>query len=155
MTSSPLNESLSQSELESANRLLARLVRSGGAIEETLDLLDHLSESGNLAAINGFLADFDENFNAITRPDLMAMIANMMMVMGTLSQLDYQPFFDLAMKAPAAMNDGYPVFQKRSEKLGLREALELFRSPEVAGALEMLVACLHSLKAGQQPGPAS
>jgi uncharacterized protein YjgD (DUF1641 family) len=140
------DQTLTPEEQAAANRILARIAKSSDSIEQTLDLLDELASSGNLAAITGVLADFNENFSAITRPDVMTMMANMMMLMGLLSQINYEPFFALAMKAPDALNDAYPRFQKRKEKLGLMEALELFRSPEVAGALEMMVGVMRSLK---------
>jgi len=147
MSNEPLDQSLTPEEQAEANRILARIAKSSDSIEQTLDLLDELANSGNLAAITGVMADFNENFSAITRPDLMTMVANLMMLMGLLSQISYEPFFALAMKAPDALNEAYPKFEKRREKLGLMEALELFRSPEVAGALEMMVGVMRSLKA--------
>jgi uncharacterized protein YjgD (DUF1641 family) len=153
MSNEPLGQSLSAEEQAAANRILARLAHSGEAIEQTLDLLDHLADSGNLAALTGALEDFNENFSAVTRPDLMTMVANLMMLMGLLSQVDYEPFFSLAMKAPDAVNSAYPTFEKRTEKLGLREAIELFRSPEVAGALEMLATVLRSLRSDERGRP--
>ncbi len=152
MSNEPLDQTLSPGEQAAANRILARIAKSSDSIEQTLDLLDELADSGNLAAVTGVLADFNENFSAITRPDVMTMVANLMMLMGLLSQVDYEPFFTLAMKAPDALNDAYPKFQKRKEKLGLMEAMELFRSPEVAGALEMMVGVMRALKAeGSSP----
>jgi uncharacterized protein YjgD (DUF1641 family) len=153
MSATPL-EGLSPADQEAATRLLARLVRSSEAIHQVLDVIDHLAESGNLAAIDGFLEDFDENFNAITRPDLMTMIANLMMLMGAVSQIDYAPFFAAAMDTPAAVNAAYPAFEQRTRKLGFGEAVEVLRSPEVAGALELLVAVLRSLRPGAgKPAP--
>jgi uncharacterized protein YjgD (DUF1641 family) len=146
MSEAQTGAGLTPSEREALDNLMRRVARSAPAIEEALDTLDHLSESGNLAAINGFLEDFDENFNAITRPDMMTMMANMMMLMGFLGQVSYEPFFSMAMKAPAAVNEAYPKFQRRKEKLGLRETMELMRSPEIAGALQMVYVVLHSMK---------
>jgi len=74
------------------------------------------------------------------------MIANMMMLMGFLGQVSYEPFFSLAMKAPGALNDSYPEFQQRKVGLGIRETLKLMRGPEIAGALQMVYAILHSLR---------
>lgn len=144
---SKVGRSLSPEEQAAADRILARIAQSSEAIEQTLDLLDHLADSGNLAAITGVLEDFNENFSAVTRPDLMTMVANLMMLMGLLSQIDYEPFFSLAMKAPDAVNSAWPAFVKRREKLGVRETIELFRSPEVASALEMMAAVIRGLKA--------
>lgn len=140
------HQAMSPAEREAVDQLLARAVRSRDSIEQALDFLDHLVDSGNLAAVGGFLEDFDENFGAITRPDLMTLIANLMMVMGALSRIDYAPFFSIAMKTPDSVNAAYPAFEERTEKLQLGEAMRLLRSPEIAGALEMLVAVLRSLR---------
>jgi uncharacterized protein YjgD (DUF1641 family) len=145
------DQRLSAAEQVQANRLLARLVRSQDAIEQALNVLDHLASSGNLAALDGFLEDFDENFNAITRPDLMAMIANLMMLLGALSQIDYAPFFALATRTPDAVNAAFERLGTRNDKLGLREALALIRTPEVAAALQMSVDVLRSLKPRTTP----
>lgn len=138
--------SLSPEDREALNRMLVRLARSADSVSQLLDLVDHLAESGNLAAIDGFLEDFDENFNAITRPDLMTMVANLMMLMGTISQIDYAPFFSAAMDVPSAVNTAYPAFYERTDKLSLREAIGILRSPEVAGALEVIVSFLRALR---------
>jgi len=139
-------QAMSPAEREAADHLLARAVRSRDSIEQALNFLDQVVESGNLAAIGGFLEDFDENFGAITRPDLMTLIANLMMLMGALSRIDYAPFFSIAMRTPESLNAAYPAFEERTEKLQLGEAMELLRSPEIAAALEMLVAVLRSLR---------
>jgi len=72
------------------------------------------------------------------------MVANVMMLLGLLSQLRYEPFFDLAMRSPAVMNTAYSEFKQRTQRLSLREAWELLRSPEVAAALALLVAVLRA-----------
>jgi uncharacterized protein YjgD (DUF1641 family) len=134
----PAIEGLDEQQRADLTRVLARIARSAPAIEQALDALDHLADSGNLAALDGLFEEFDDNFNAVTRPELMGMIANMMMLMGLLSQVRYEPFFDLAMRAPEALNEAYPAFRARTKPMGLREMIRLIRSPEMAGALEML-----------------
>lgn len=136
-------EGLTEAERKDLDRVLARIARSAPAIDQALDALDHLADSGNLAALDGFLAEFDDNFNAVTRPDLMGMVANLMMLMGLLSQVRYEPFFNLAMRAPASVDEAYPRFRGRTEPMGFIEMLRLLRSPEVAGALEMLADVLR------------
>lgn len=135
---------LSAEERQVLGRVLSRIARNAGAIEQSLEFVERLAESGTLAALNSILKDFDENFSAATRPEFMGMVANLMMVLGLLSQISYQPFFDAAMNVPGAVNATYPRFQTRQEKLGLREALELLRSPEVAGLLQMMVSALRA-----------
>jgi uncharacterized protein YjgD (DUF1641 family) len=135
---------LTPEEQQRLERLQARLVQNAEAIDQLLDTVELLAGSGLLAGLNAVLDEFDDNFSAATRPELMGMIANGMMLLGVLSQLRYEPFFDLAMRAPAVMNEAYPRFQQRAKPLGLREARDLMRSPEVAAALELLVAILRA-----------
>jgi uncharacterized protein YjgD (DUF1641 family) len=135
---------LTPEQEETMRRLQARIVRDADAIEQLLDTVELLAGSGVLAGLNAVLDEFDDNFSATTRPELMGMVANAMMLMGVLSQLQYQPFFDLAMRAPAVMNEAYPRFRQRTRRLGLREAITLMRSPEMAGALELLVSVLRA-----------
>ncbi len=143
----PVDE-LTAEERRTLNGLLRRVAQNAGAVEQVLDTVEHLGDSGMLAGLNATLAEFDDNFNAAMRPELMSMVANMMMLMGLLSEVRYEPFFDLAMNAPSAMNEAYPRFKARDEKLKLREAIELFRSPEMASALELLVAVMRAQRNG-------
>jgi uncharacterized protein YjgD (DUF1641 family) len=76
--------------------------------------------------------------------EFMGMVANLMMLLGLLSQISYQPFFTAAMKTPAAVNAVYPRAQARQQGLSLREMVGLLRSPEVAGAVETLLAVLRA-----------
>jgi uncharacterized protein YjgD (DUF1641 family) len=137
-------ERMTPDQQQTVQRLQARIARNADAIEQLLDTVELLADSGLLAGLNAGLEEFDDNFSAATRPELMGMIANAMMLMGVLSQLRYEPFFDLAMRAPAVMNEAYPRFQRRTTRLGLREAISIMRSPEVAGALELLVSILRA-----------
>ena len=135
---------LTPEQQQTVQRLQARLVHNADAIDQLLDTVELLAGSGLLAGLNAVLDEFDDNFSAATRPELMGMVANAMMLMGVLSQVRYEPFFDLAMHAPAVMNQAYPRFQQRTKPLGVREAISIMRSPEVAGALELLVSVLRA-----------
>jgi uncharacterized protein YjgD (DUF1641 family) len=135
---------LSPEELAALERLQARLARNAPAIEQALDLLENLADSGVLAGANGFVEEFDENFSALTRPDVMTMVTNLMMLLGTLGQVPYEGGFKLAMDGPEAISEAYPRFRERTEPMGLREAVRVLRSPEVAAAIEMMVAVLRS-----------
>ena len=154
-----MTDSLSRSEDELTpedrrvlDRLLVRIARNAEAIEQVLDTVELLGSSGAIAGLNAGLDEFDDNFSAATRPELMSMIANGMMLLGMLSELRYQPFFDLAMHAPAVINEAYPRFRQRREKLGVREAVDLLRSPEIAGILELLVAVLRAQRGAENTG---
>jgi uncharacterized protein YjgD (DUF1641 family) len=135
---------LSPEERAALERLQKRLAGNATEVEQALDLLELLAESGILAGVNSFLAEFDENFSALTRPDLMTMVANLMMLMGFLGQIPYEGGFKLAMDGPEAIGEAYPRFRERREPMRMREAIEILRSPDVAAALEMMIAVLRS-----------
>ena len=135
---------LTPEERAALDRLEKRLARNADQVEQALEMVERLADSGLLAGINSGLEEFDENFSALTRPDVMTMVANLMMLMGLLGQVPYEGGFRLAMDAPQAIGDAYPRFRDRTEPMKLREAIEILRSPDVAAALEMLVSVLRS-----------
>lgn len=145
---SPKPDALTPEEQQALQRVQARIARNADAIEQALETVELLAGSGALAGLNAVLDEFDDNFSAVTRPELMSMVANGMMLLGVLSELRYAPFFDLAMNAPAVLNEAYPRFRLRTQPLSLREAIGLIRSPEVAAALELLVAVLRAQRTG-------
>jgi uncharacterized protein YjgD (DUF1641 family) len=149
---SPEPETLTPEEQRALQRVQARIARNADAIEQVLETVELLAGSGALAGLNAVLDEFDDNFSSVTRPELMSMVANGMMLLGVLSELRYAPFFDLAMNAPAVMNEAYPRFRQRTERLSLREAVSLIRSPEVAAALELMVAVLRAQRGGGGQG---
>jgi uncharacterized protein YjgD (DUF1641 family) len=140
---SPLGRS-SDADRAAYEQVVARVARSADGIAQLLDLVDSLADSGTLAALTAIFEDFDENFSAITRPDLMGMVANMMMLMGVLSQLRYEPFFNLAMRTAPALNEAYEKAQAGDDKLGMREMLAMMRSPEFASMMRTLDVVLKS-----------
>jgi uncharacterized protein YjgD (DUF1641 family) len=139
---------LTVEEREALDRLLVRVAENADGVEQAIELAGHLARSGILAGFQAGLEDLDENFSAAMRPELMGMVSNLMMLLGLLSQLSYEPFFDLATRTPPALDDGYRRFQERREKLSPREAMALMRSPEVAAALETMVAVLRAQRRG-------
>jgi uncharacterized protein YjgD (DUF1641 family) len=135
---------LTPEEQAALDRLQLRLARNAPAVEQALDLVENLADSGLLAGANGVVEEFDENFSALTRPDVMTMVANLMMLLGTLGQLPYEGTFKLAMEGGPAINEAYPRFRERTEPMGIREAISILRSPDVAAAIELLVKVLRS-----------
>jgi uncharacterized protein YjgD (DUF1641 family) len=136
--------SLTPEERSALERLQKRLARNADQLEQALEMVERLADSGLLAGMNSILEEFDENFSALTRPDLMTMVANLMMLMGTLGQIPYEGGFKLAMDGPQAIREAYPHFRDRTEPMKLREAIEILRSPDVAAAMELMVAVLRS-----------
>jgi uncharacterized protein YjgD (DUF1641 family) len=135
---------LTDAEREAVDRVLLKLAQNAEGVEALIDLAGHLQRSGALAGLQAGIEDLDENFSAVMRPELMGMVTNLMMLMGVLSQVSYDPFFDLATRTAPAFDEGYRSFQDRREKLGVREAVELMRSPEVAALMQTMVAVLRA-----------
>jgi uncharacterized protein YjgD (DUF1641 family) len=135
---------LTPDERAALERLERRLARNAGQLEQALDLVERLADSGLLAGMNSILEEFDENFSALTRPDVMTMVANLMMLLGALGQMPYEGGFKLAMDGPEAISESYPRFRERTEPMKLREAIQILRSPDVAAAMELMVAVLRS-----------
>ena len=142
------NAPLTDEERAALERLQRRLARNAPAMEQALDLVENLADSGLLAGVNGAVEEFDENFSALTRPDVMTMVANLMMLLGTLGQIPYEGGFKLAMDGAPAISEAYPRFRERNEPMKLREAIQILRSPDVAAALELLVTVLRSQRQG-------
>lgn len=141
-------QGLNAEEWAALQGVLRRVAQSAPAIEQLLDITDRLVESGVLAGVQGLLEEFEPNFSAMTRPEFMGMIANLMMLLGVLSQVSYEPFFSVAMNAPAALDEGYAHLKERQEGLTLRDLWELIRSPEVAVALRTLITVLRAQRQG-------
>lgn len=147
------DSALTAAERRQLDRLLARIARNADAIEQGLIAVERAADAGLLAALNAVLDEFDENFSATTRPEFMGMVSNGMMVLGALSQIDYEPFFRTAMRLPPAVNEAWPSFRERRDRLSIREAMTLLRSPEIAGLLEMLVAVSRALRDSERESP--
>ncbi len=128
--------------------LLERISNNSGAIGEFLTTIEYLSSSGTLAAVNSIFGEFDEHFSAINKPDFMTMVANGMMLLGTLSELSYEPFFNTAMAVPKVMNTAYADFRDQSHTPSLKETVALLRSPELRAALRLIVMVLRAQREG-------
>ncbi len=139
-----------QVDREALDRLLAKLAQHQEAIEQLLAVIGRLQRTGLLAAVEGLLEEFDEMFSAATRREFMTLMANLMMIAGALGQVRYETLFRLAMYAAQAANE--KLAQPRTRPLGLMEMWRMLRSPEMAQALEVMLAALQALRA---PRPAS
>lgn len=91
-------------------RLVERIVERADAIEQLLETVELLATSGLLSGINAVLDEFDETFSAINRPELMGMVANVMMLLGLLSQLLYEPFFPFFCAHAPTVETGADLF---------------------------------------------
>ncbi len=141
---------MSEVRAPEVDRLLARLAEHADALEQLLEVVGRLHRTGLLAAVQGILEEFDEQFSAATRPELMTLFANLMMLLGALGQVRYEPLFRLALYAAQAANE--KLAQPRTQPLRLSEAWRMLRSPEVAQALEVLLAALRASRPSQAAG---
>ncbi|MDQ7828581.1 MAG: hypothetical protein QN158_07215 [Armatimonadota bacterium] len=132
---------------QALDRVLAKLAEHADAVEQLLDVVGRLQRSGLLAAVDGVMEEFDEQFSAATRPELMTLVANAMMLLGVLGQVRYEPLFRLALYAAQAANE--KLAQPRTRPMRVREVWQALRSPEVAQALEVLLAALRALRPPQ------
>lgn len=144
---------LTAAERQQLDRLLVRIARNADAIEQGLVAVERAADAGLLAGLNAVLGEFDENFSATTRPEFMGMVANGMMLLGALSQITYEPFFRTAMRLPPAVNEAWPPFRGRRERLSIREAMTLLRSPEMAALLELVVAVSRAMRDAERDTP--
>jgi len=129
--------------------------RHAEAVEAFVEILGKLHRAGLLAAVDGVLEEFDEQFSAATRPELMTMVANFMMLLGTVGQVRYEPFFRAAMYAPQAVNEALERLDRKPKTLGVRELWALLHNPQVAAAVEVLVEALRALQRPRESKPAS
>ncbi|MDR7414982.1 MAG: hypothetical protein QN193_10835 [Armatimonadota bacterium] len=143
---------MEESRVQVLDRMLEKLGEHADAVVQFLEVLGKLHRTGLLAVVDGVLEEFDEVFNAATRPELMTMVANLMMLLGAVGQVRYEPFFRAAMHAPQAVNEKLDTLVGRSRPLRLMEAWDLLRSPEVAAALEVLVTALRAMRPPVQEG---
>ncbi len=132
---------------EALDRLLAKLAQHEDALEQLLEVVARLQRTGLLAALEGVLEDFDEQFSAATRPEFMTLVANLMMLAGALGQVRYEPLFRLGLYAAQAANE--KLARPRTRPLSLGEVWRMVRSPEVAQALEVLLAALRAMRPPQ------
>ncbi|MER3456545.1 MAG: hypothetical protein C4304_06610 [candidate division GAL15 bacterium] len=77
----------------------------------------------------------------------MTLLANLRMLLELLGQVRYEPLFRLALYAAQAANE--KLARPRTRPLGLKEAWQVPRCPEVAQALNVLLAALRAMGVGQ------
>lgn len=133
--------------------LLERISDAAPAIDQLLEVIERLVESGVMAGMNAILEDWDDTFSALTRPEGMTLIANLMMLMGALSNVRYDAMFDVAMRLPDAVNDGLEAARERSRPMGTMELLRMLRSPAMAGTMAMASTVVERMHAGAPAKP--
>ncbi len=138
---------MTEEKQQQALALLDKILEKQEAIEDVLEYIEKVHESGILAALETLVGEFDEGFNAISRPDLMASIANMMLLVWMVGNLDHEMLFNMAQKLPVAMQTAREEFERTAhEKPSIWEMIRLLKSPEFYRLLKSLHAALQVLK---------
>ncbi len=109
-------------------------------------LLDRVYESGLLVALSALMENFDEGFNSIAKPDLMAALANIMLLIWMAGNLDHEMLFNAAQTFPEAMRAARQEFEAAEQrKPSLLELLRIMRQPEFYRLLRAISAFLKVL----------
>lgn len=133
-------ESLSDEDVEKMANLIGQLIENLDALTQTLNLLKQLKESGILEAATKLLEGVDELFNAMARHEVMKPVANVMMLVYMLSNLNYETLFQLAETMPKCMDKAMDEVKRTEKGMGLLELMRLMRSPEMAALLKAMIA---------------
>ncbi len=122
---------------EKLAKLLEKLVDNADAVDDVIDTLAKIRETGILAGANAIAEGFEEGFNYLMRPELISSLGNMMMLLYLVGSLDNAMVYELASKLPPRLSKAYEEFkQKPRRKAGFFELLSLMRSPELFAMLK-------------------
>lgn len=137
---------LTPEQQQAAQELLEKILERKEAIECLLEHIDRIYESGILVALSALLENFDEGFNSIAKPDLMAALANIMLLIWMAGNLDHEMLFQAAQTFPEAMRAARQEFEATPErKPSILELLRLIRQPEFYRLLRTMQAFLKAL----------
>lgn len=139
-------ESLSDEDVEKMANLLKQLIENLDTLTQALNLLKQLKESGILDVATKLLEGVDESFNAMARPEVMKPMANMMMLVYMLSNLNYEMLFQLAETMPKCMDKAMDEMKKTEKGMGLLELMRLMKSPEMAALLKAMITMSSCMK---------
>lgn len=134
---------ISQEELE---EVVGVLVESKDALIQLARIATKLHRSGVLSVLETLVDEAEGEFNAIAKPELMGMVANLMMLGYILGSINQGVILSLMDKLPRCLEEAHKEFNKDHEKLGLLEMLNLVRSPEFAALLKAMQKALSCLK---------
>ncbi len=96
-------------EKEKIEDIIKILIENKDAIKDIIEIVQKLRESGILSAVSGLLEGFEEGFNSIVKPELMGSIANAMMLVWMIGNLNHPMLFELAQKLPDGLKKSVKV----------------------------------------------
>jgi uncharacterized protein YjgD (DUF1641 family) len=130
---------IDEKEKEKIEDIIKTLIENKDAIKDIIEIVQKLQESGILSAVSGLLEGFEEGFNSIVKPELMGSVANAMMLVWMIGNLNHQILFELAQKLPEGMKKATEEFsQAQKEKPSIFKMLKLMKSPEFYAAIKSL-----------------
>ncbi len=142
---------LPEEKAEKLARLLEKLADNADALEDILEALAKMKDTGLLAGTRALAESFEEGFNYLMRPEFVASIGNMMMLLYMISKMDHPMMFEMADKMPPCIKKAYDEFmQAPSKRAGLMELLNLMRSPEfyaMMRAMRVMLSCARQGRA--------
>ena len=141
---------LPEDKAEKLAKLLERLADNVETLEQLLDTLDKMRETGLLAGVSALAESFEEGFNYLMRPELMGAMGNMMMLIYMISRLNHPMIYEMAENTPPCIQKAWEEFKKTPDKkAGFFELLDLMRSPEFYGmmrAMKAMLSCMREKK---------
>ncbi len=138
---------LPEEKAEKLAKLLEKLADNADALEQLLDTLEKMKDTGLLAGVSALAESFEEGFNYLMRPELMGAMGNMMMLIYFISKLNHPMIYEVAENTPPCIEKAWEEFKKTPEKkAGFFELLDLMRSPEFYGMMRAMKAMLECMR---------
>ncbi len=138
---------LPEEKAEKLAKLLERIADNADALEQLLDTLEKMKDTGLLAGISALAESFEEGFNYLMRPELMGAMGNMMMLIYFISRLNHPMIYEVAENTPPCIEKAWEEFKKTpNKKAGFFELLDLMRSPEFYGMMRAMKAMLECMR---------
>ena len=140
------NISLPEEKAKDLEAIVEKIVQNREAIEQLLDVIEKLKETGVLSAISALAEGFEEGFNSVVKPELMASIANAMMFLWLLGSLDHEMLFSLASRLPKAMEEARKEFElAKKQKPSILKLIRAFKNPQTFTLLKALAKVIQEL----------
>lgn len=143
-------EGIEQDEAKKIGEIFKKIAENKENIEIILDIIEKLKETGLLSAISALAEGAEEGFNSIVKPELMSSIANAMMLVWMIGNVNHPMLFEMAQKIPNAINKSFEEMKKLKEegkeKPSLFKMLKMIKSPEFYYALKLLHSILTHLQ---------
>ncbi len=143
-------EGIGEDEAKKIGEVFKKIAENKENIEIVLDVIEKIKETGLLAAISALSEGAEEGFNSIVKPELMGSIANAMMLVWMIGNINHPMLFEMAQKVPNALNKSFEEIKKikeeGKEKPSLFKILKIIKTPEFYYALKLIHSILTHLQ---------